>query len=75
MTERVTAILARVFAMEAAAIGPDFSQDLHAPWDSLAQLRIVVELEREFACRFEPREIGAMTDLAAIVALLEQKLP
>jgi acyl carrier protein len=74
MTERVCQVLARVFALEAAQIGADFSQLIHAPWDSLAQLRLVVELEREFACRFEPREIGVMTDLQAIVAVLEQKL-
>ena len=73
MTDQVRAILARVFALDAERIGPDFSQDLHEPWDSLAQLRIVVELEGAFGCQFEPREIGQLTDLGAIVALLERK--
>jgi acyl carrier protein len=73
VVEKVKSVLSKVFSVNASSIGDDFSQWTCSQWDSLAQLRIVVELEKEFGCRFEPNEMGAMTDIASIVKIVGEK--
>jgi acyl carrier protein len=74
MEDRIREILANVLKIDAKIISASFSQESFAAWDSLAQLNLVVALEREFAIEFEPDEIGAMIDFTAVVAKVGRKL-
>jgi len=51
------------------ASGPDTV----AAWDSLQHLNLVLVLEDAFSIQFEPDEIGELTSIAAISALVAER--
>ena len=66
MEEKIRTILAGVLEVAAGEIGEGFGPQSCQNWDSLANLRLITALEREFATRFTWEEISAMTDFARI---------
>jgi acyl carrier protein len=62
-------VLARVFGVSPAELSDASSPDTIESWDSLAQMMMVVELEREYGVSIAPEEaiqirtVGAVKDL------------
>ena len=74
MEERIKKIMGGILKVDWAIINENFSQESFAAWDSIAQLNLVVEFEREFGIELEPHEIGSMVDFATTVATISQKM-
>lgn len=56
------------------AIEDDFAQENEDDWDSFAHLDLVSKLEEDFKISLTPEEIGSMTSLPAIVAIINNKI-
>ena len=72
MEEKILEILKNVFELD--AVDKTCSQQTCEKWDSMGQLNLVVELEREFDISLEPEEIGEMTSYEKIVEIVKKKL-
>lgn len=72
MEEKVLEILKNVFELE--TVDTNCSQTTCEKWDSMGQLNLVVELEREFDVSLEPEEIGEMKSYDDIICILRTKL-
>ena len=59
-------------ADEAARIGPETTPLLVRGWNSLAHVKIILELERAFGVTFDADEIAALASVGAIVAAIER---
>jgi acyl carrier protein len=74
MEERVKAIMADIFMLEASQIGDHSSMDTLEQWDSLAQIDLITALEEEFAVKFEVDEFELMRNYSQVVETLMGKL-
>lgn len=70
--ERVRGVMAQVFGLDKAKIGPTASQETLEKWDSLGHLNLCVALEEEFKVSLEDTQIGDMTSLPEVVRVLSQ---
>ena len=43
-------------------------------WDSLAQVKLMVQVERAFGIRFQAREVTAPQNVGELAALIDKKL-
>ena len=43
-------------------------------WDSLAHINLILAVERHFKVRFATTEIGGLTDVGELVALIEAQI-
>ena len=66
--------MARVLEIAAGDIGDDFGPERCQNWDSLANLRLVTALEKEFAITFSWPEISSMTDFTRIRGVIGRRL-
>ena len=71
MEQRVIELLKRIF--EGIEITSDSTQETIDIWDSIHQLSIAFEVEREFGILLEPEEIASLKSVSDIVTLLESK--
>ena len=71
---RVQRIMADLFSLPPASIGPDSSPDTIESWDSLQHLNLVLALEQELCVQFTPEEIDRLSSAERITALLDLKL-
>ena len=46
-----------------------------AGYDSMAQINIIAELEKNFNIRFQLKELAKMTSVDSIVEIIQEKLP
>lgn len=74
MLERVLAIAADVFRVEASRISPASTPDSIETWDSLNHLSFVVALEQEFGVQISPEEIEQILSLELAAALIDEKV-
>ena len=74
MEDRVKAIMADVFMIDASAIGPDASVNTIDQWDSLAQINLIAALEEEFGVQFDVEEFERMTSFTELLEALSGKL-
>jgi acyl carrier protein len=72
--DRVKAIMADIFMIDAAQIGEGASMQTIEQWDSLAQIDLIAALEEEFGVTFEVEEFQTMTTFADVVETLAGKL-
>jgi long-chain acyl-CoA synthetase len=70
----VFALAARCFRVRMADLTPDQGPEQLGGWTSLAHLGLVAALERSFGIRLEPRDVMAIKDLRAAVAVVSRKL-
>lgn len=70
-TDRVMRIVAAVFQLNAASIGPATGSGSVEAWDSLGHLNLMLALEQEFGRPFSIDEMGAMTSVGKIVDVLD----
>ena len=54
-------IFCQVFNVDVAALGPDFSKDTVACWDSVRQLALAAGIEEAFDILLDPEDIMGCT--------------
>ena len=72
--ERVRAILAEVFGLEAEQIGSETSAETVEAWDSLQHLTVVLSLEEEFDIQLDDEETVAAVSFPVITDLVREHL-
>ena len=65
-------VLARVFGVSVAELDDGSSPDTVETWDSLAQMIMVVELEREYGISIAPEEAIRIRTVGAVKELLRK---
>jgi acyl carrier protein len=72
--ERIQTVFHDVFSDDTIAVGSETTaQDIDG-WDSLANIRLIVAVEREFKIRFSPIEISRLENVGQLVILVDSKL-
>ena len=66
LDDRLAAVAARVFACDPARITQDLAIGDLPEWDSLGQLLLLTEVEREFGVRFDGEQLVNLSNLALI---------
>ena len=64
--ERLRAVIAAVFGVDASALTDADSPKTIAAWDSVAHLELIFALEAEFGVQFSADEIATLSSVAAI---------
>ncbi len=72
MEEKVLEILKNLFELD--TVDETCSQETCEKWDSMAHLKLIVELESEFGISFEPEEIGEMQSYKKVIEVLKSKI-
>ena len=72
--DKLTDILARVFRIESDEVRDDMKRKDFEPWDSMAHLMLVSEVENEFEIFFEDEEVVDIWTVADLKNLLKQKV-
>ena len=72
--ESVLKIIASVCEIEVEKISEQSTVGDFPSWDSMAQLRILQEIESELNVSFEPEELMEMEDVGDIIKVTEGKL-
>jgi acyl carrier protein len=70
--QNVRDVMAEVFDVDEADIPDDASPENFPKWTSLEHLTLLVALEARFGTSFSINEMGSMTSLPQIVAVLGQ---
>jgi acyl carrier protein len=70
MVERIKAVFADVFQIDAANLPAGASPADVEGWDSFGHLALVEALQNEFRVKFELEDIARMDNLAAIEQIL-----
>ena len=65
--DRIRAVMARVFDVDQAELSDNPQLGDHPAWDSLAHIRLVMEVEAEMGVRFITERIPELTSLDAFV--------
>lgn len=71
---KLKAVFAEVFEIEANTVGPNTKLKEIKGWDSLGQLRIVMAIEEAFNVSFTIEEIALLVDYKSILDKLQSKL-
>ena len=72
--ERLTVIMRKVFKDETLVVRPEMTAQNVKGWDSLAHIRLVLEVERGFKVKFTTTEIAAFKNVGELANLVEKKL-
>lgn len=73
MSAAVRELVAHVFGLDPAAVGPQDSPATIAAWDSLQHFSLVLEIEERFGIQLETDEIERLGSVAAIGELLQSR--
>ncbi len=73
MLARVAQVFHKTFAVAADSVTLSTGPEDVARWDSLGNLRLIAELEKEFGCTLDINEIMEMIDVASIVQIMKGK--
>ncbi len=72
--DKLLEILSKVLLLEKEAIKDDLRRKDFEPWDSMAHLVIVSEIENEFEIFFDDEEVVDLWTVGDIKRVLETKL-
>jgi len=72
--ERLNRIACDVFDEDGLTLSPATQASDVEGWDSLSHVRFLLTIEKEFRVKFTTSEIGKLSKVADLVALLESKL-
>jgi len=75
LDEKIKAIMAATFGVDASLIDEDASPDNVDSWDSLRQMNLVLALEDEFSVRFPEEQIDRLVSFQLIRQALSELLP
>jgi acyl carrier protein len=71
---RVAAVLARVFACDVDDFEPETAAADIEKWDSLNNIKMLLQIEKEFGVRFNGMETTSLENVGELVTLIETKL-
>ena len=71
--DRLTAVLQDVFEDDTVVAEPGLTADDVAGWDSLANLRLMLTVQKTFGVKFTAHEITSLNNLGELAALVEAK--
>lgn len=71
--DRLTAVFRDIFDDESLVIAPTTTAADVDGWDSLAHIRLMLNVERAFKVKLTASEIGKLKSVGDLVALLEKK--
>ena len=71
--ERVSSIVADTLGLDHLALSPSMTAADVEGWDSLANVQIIVAIERAFAIRFRTGEIATIKDVGELVSRIAQR--
>ena len=66
MQDRIKAVMAQIFNIEAVMIAEDSSPESIERWDSLRHMQLILAIEDEFDVRFDDEDIPELLSLQAI---------
>ena len=72
MNDEIANVLAYALRIEAGSITANSAQSNIPQWDSLAQLKLIVELEQRYEVRFRTDQVPELTSYARIARALEE---
>ena len=72
--ERLTEIFRDIFDDETLTATPDLNAEQVAGWDSFANVRLVLTIERTFSMEFAAAEITSLKNVGELAALIQSKL-
>jgi len=72
--ERLTSLLRNVFDNDDLLATPELTARQVNGWDSLGNVRLFIEVEREFSVRFSATEISSLKNIGHLAALIDKKL-
>jgi acyl carrier protein len=71
--ERLTPIFRDVFGDAALVVTPELNADDVPAWDSLNHINLIVAIEIEFGFEFTADELGSMTKVGDLLAILVRR--
>lgn len=74
LQEQIREIMAVLFSMDAADIGPESSIETVEKWDSLQHVNLMMALEQEFDVRIDVEDAVEMTSFTAVCETLSRYL-
>jgi acyl carrier protein len=69
---RVRDIISTLFNVDEQTIDAESSNSTISGWDSMGQLMLILELEQQFNIEIPPEESEKLTNVAAIVLLIDR---
>jgi acyl carrier protein len=69
----LTAVLRDVFDDDTLVATPQLTAHQVNGWDSLGHVRLILEIEKEFHCRFSASEIASLKDVGELAELIAAK--
>ena len=72
--ERLIPIFRDVFDDDSLVLSADLTADDVQGWDSMAHIRLVLQVEREFSIKFSAGEVGKLKNVGELVELIERKV-
>jgi acyl carrier protein len=70
----LTRVFHDVFDDDSIVVRPDLTADDVDEWDSLAHIRLVLAIERQFGLKFSAAEVGRLKNVGDLVSLIETKV-
>lgn len=72
--ERLQEIFRDIFDEEDLEIREDMSAKDIEDWDSLAQINLIVAIEKEFGVKFNLEEVSQLKNIGEMLSLITKKL-
>lgn len=72
--QQIIGIIARTFSVDASTLNSESRQEDLKAWDSLGQLRLIMQLESEFGVSFTIDEIPTLTSVSKITVSIQSKI-
>jgi acyl carrier protein len=72
--ERLTPVFHEVFGDDDLVLTPETTADDVDGWDSLAHIRLILSVQKEFGVKFSPAETSRLKDVGELASLIEKKL-
>ncbi|OJX91737.1 MAG: hypothetical protein BGP01_02630 [Paludibacter sp. 47-17] len=73
LEQQLIELIARTFAVDASTLTNESMQEDLKAWDSLGQLRLIMQVEAEFGVSFPIDEIPTLTSVSKIAASIRAK--
>ena len=72
--ERLQEIFRDIFDDEELIIREDMSANDIEDWDSLAQINLIIDIEKEFKVKFNLEEVSSLKNIGEMLELLSKKI-
>ncbi|MBS1961507.1 MAG: acyl carrier protein [Bdellovibrionales bacterium] len=71
---RATTVFRKVFGDSSLELRPELTANDVEGWDSLAHIRLIVSLEKEFKIKFKTTEVISFKNVGELLTLIEAKI-